>query len=65
MIYATPFAGPLKEPTGPSQPAGFPDLPAVVAAMGPPVSQSARIVVYAGVAFSDFVIRSPADGSDT
>jgi len=61
MIYATPFAGPLKEPTGPSVDSGFPTVAAAVAAMGPPVSHSPRIAVYKGVAFSDFIVRDNTD----
>lgn len=55
MIYATPFDEHTLQCTGPSVDSGFKSLADVVAAMGPPRSQSPQTVVYPGVIFSRMV----------
>lgn len=51
-IYATPFDTSTLRCTAPSVDSGFPDLAAVQAAMGPPVSMSPQTIIYPGVIFS-------------
>jgi len=46
-IYATPFRASDKQCTGPSADSGFTDIVAVVAIMGPPISQpTERYAIY-------------------
>lgn len=64
MIYSTPFTDSNKATTGPSTPQPFPDLAAVIAAMGLPVHRGGRTLVYGlgenRVVFSDFVLSVDA-----
>lgn len=66
MIYATPFDPVTLRCTGPSQPAGFETIAAVVSIMGPGwLTCSARLVIYRSVAFSDYPFRfEPVDAKE-
>ena len=63
-IYSTPFTNSNKQTTGPSTPQPFPDLAAVISAMGLPTHRTARTLVYGlgenRVVFSDFVFHVDA-----
>ena len=58
IIYATPFDPQTKQATGPSTDSGFSSTVEVVEAMGGEfLTCSERAVVYAGLMFSDYVVR--------
>lgn len=66
-IYATPFKASTKETTGPSTDSGFASLDDVVTAMGGPLFQYKRMVIYGPgedrVVFSDFIFCIDESGN--
>jgi len=68
-ILATPFNGQTLKTTGPGVDSGFPDIDAVIAAMGPDhITRTPRLVVYGDdinrVVFSDLTFHvDPADNN--
>lgn len=66
-IYVTPFRNSDKQTTGPSTDAGFASLDDVVTAMGEPLFQSKRMVIYGPgedrVVFSDFIFCIDESGN--